>query len=389
MSQHRLKYMKHNILPITLPMLIGLMAVSSCASDPEEPDYATGEEMTFDVETPAVTRASVNTGTSSFNNKSFKLFGDLNTAKVYINGEYFEGIKRIFDGTEVKYASSKCNYGTTQYWLMGQEYWFVALFPYSPQGVSDMTYDDSKLSFTYTLPSDLNNAVDLLAATDRRKFHFGLSNTTVSFKFQHLLSQINIEAALDEDLMYEDDDDYEASDPDYRDEFIEFHKVEICGSKTAANFTVAPSATLSTNPATTGTIEKTLIDNATASKLTKTFTSSKKLTNNKQFVSFFSNADALLIMPQEFASDSEAKMVFTYTVNGNTERERQIELPLAGYNWEAGKTYTYKFTVSKAYTGQIKEGSLTIEINDFTTPGVQDKWISDDDTMKFEFDAPR
>ncbi|MDE6304698.1 MAG: fimbrillin family protein, partial [Paramuribaculum sp.] len=332
--------MKHNILHILLPVLIGLMCVSSCTSEADMPDYATGVEMTFDVATATVSRASVNTGTTSLKNQSFKLFGDLNTAKVYINGEYFEGIRRIFNGTEVKYTGTSCNYGTTQYWLMGQEYWFVALFPYSPRGVSDMTYDDSKLSFTYSLPSDLNNAVDLLAATDRRKFHFGISNTTVSFKFQHLLSQINIEAALNEDLMYEDDDEYEASDPDYRDEFIEFHRVDICGSKTAATFTVAPAATLSSNPATNGTIEKTLIDNATASKLSKTFTTAKKLTNNKQFVSFFSNTDALLIMPQQFASDSEAKMVFTYTINGNTERERQIELPLAGYNWEAGKTYT-------------------------------------------------
>ena len=381
--------MKHNILHNILPVLVGLMFVSSCTSDPDEPDYGTGEEMTFDVATATASRASVNTGTSSFNNKSFKLFGNLNTAKVYINGEYFEGIRRIFDGTEVKYASSKCNYGTTQYWLMGQEYWFVAIFPYSPQGVTDMTYDDSKLSFTYTLPSDLNDAVDLLAATDRRKFHLGISST-VSFKFQHLLSQINIEAALDEDLMYDDDDDYRVSDPDYRDEYIEFQRVEICGSKTAAIFTIEPEATLSSNPATTGIVDTKPIDSGADSKLSKPFFEATKIiTNNNKHVTFFSNTDALLIMPQEFASDSEAKMVLTYTVNGNTERERQIELPLAGFKWEAGKTYTYKFTVSKAYTGQIKEGSLTIEIDDFTTPGAQDKWISDDETMKFEFDAPR
>ena len=385
MLQHRLKYMKPNILHIILPMLIGLVFVSSCTSDPEVPDYTTGEEMTFDVGTAS--RASVITN-SNATKQSFKLFGDLNTSKVYINGEYFEGLRKIFDGTQVKYQSNAWNYGATQYWLLGQEYSFVAIMPYDVSGVSGLTYDDSKLSFTYTLPSDLNNAVDLLAATDRRKFHLGLSGT-VSFKFQHLLSQINIQAALDEDLMYEDDDAYEASDPDYKDEYIEFHRVDIYGAKTAATFTVAPAATLSSNPATTGTIGKTLIDNSADSKLSKSFNTAKKLTNNKQPVTFFSNTDALLIMPQQFASDSEAKMVFTYTINGNTERERQIELPLAGYNWEAGKTYTYKFTVSKAYTGQIKEGSLTIEIDDFTTPGANDQWVSDDDTLKFDFNAPR
>ena len=370
-------------------MLIGLLSVSSCMSEPEVTDYTTGEEMTFDVSTATatVTRASVNTGTTSLKNQSFKLFGDLNTSKVYINGEYFEGIKRIFDGTEVKYTGT-CNYGTTQYWLMGQEYWFVALFPYSPQGVSDMSYDDSKLCFTYTLPSDLNNAVDLLAATDRRKFHFSISST-VTLNFKHLLSQISIQAALDEDLMYVDDEDYRNSDPDYEDEYIEFKRVDIYGAKTAATFTVAPAETLSTNPENTGIVNVKLIDNGADSKLSKPFSTPTKITNNNKLVSFFSNTDALLIIPQQFAADSEAKMVLTYTINGNTERERQIELPLAGYIWEGGKTYTYKFTVSKAYTGQIKEGSLTIEINDIIDPNANDRWISGGDKLEFEFDAPK
>ncbi|MDE5839700.1 MAG: fimbrillin family protein, partial [Muribaculaceae bacterium] len=213
--------MKHKVLYILLPMLIGMTFVSSCTSDPEVTDYATGEEMAFEVGTS--TRASINTGASSLKNLSFRLFGDLNTKKVYINGEYFEGIRKIFDGTEVKYNGSSCSYGTVQYWLMDQEYSFIALFPYSLQGVSDMTYSDSKLSFTYTLPSDLNNAADLLAATDRRKYLLDSGGTAtlnkVKFLFYHLLSQINIQAALDEDLMYEDDDDYRKEDRDYKDEY--------------------------------------------------------------------------------------------------------------------------------------------------------------------------
>ncbi|MDE5856876.1 MAG: fimbrillin family protein [Muribaculaceae bacterium] len=376
--------MKHNIPHIILTMLIGMAFVSSCTSDPEVTDCATGVEMTFDVETASASRASIITKDNA-TKQTFNLFGTLNTSKVYINGEYFEGSKTIFDGTQVKYQSSAWNYGTTQYWLLGQEYSFVAVMPFTISGATDMTYSGSGLSFTYTLPSDLNNAIDILAATDRRKFL--LNNTDlpkVSFTFSHLLAQINIQVALDEDLMYEDDDNYRGADPDYEDEYIEFHKVEIWGSKTAANFTITPAASSSTNPDPSGTIEAMLIDNATDSKLSKSFTS-KKLTNNKEFVSFFSNTDALLIMPQQFAADSEAKMVLTYTVNGNTDRLRQIEIPLAGYKWEAGKTYTYKFTVSKAYTGQIKEGSLAIEINDITDSGANDRWISENDKLVFKF----
>ncbi|MDE6460926.1 MAG: fimbrillin family protein, partial [Paramuribaculum sp.] len=178
-------------------------------------------------------------------------------------------------------------------------------------------------------------------------------------------------------------------DPIYADEYIEFHKVEILGSKTAATFTITPAAPSSKNPDSSGTIKATLIDNPTDSKLSKPFTKAAvKITNNKQYVTFFSDTDALLIIPQEFASDSGAKMVLTYTVNGNTERLRQLEFPLEGSKWEAGKIYTYKFTVSKVYTGQIKEGSLSIEINDITDPDADDRWISDTDKLIFEFDAP-
>ena len=367
-------------------MLIGMAFASSCTSDPEVTDYATGEEMTFDV--GPSTRAIV-IKKDNVTKQTFRLYGDLNTKSVYINGEYFEGLRKIFDGAQVKYQSSAWNYGTAQYWLLGQEYSFVAIMPYAISGASGMTYSNSELSFSYTLPSNLNDAVDLLAATDRRKFHLGSSSlATVSFTFKHLLSQISIQIALDEDLMYVDDDNYRKEDPDYEDEFIEFHRVEIYGSRSAAAFTVTPGSLPADGQTSEGTIDMRLIDNDGDSKLSKPLSPARKITNNGQHVSIFSDADALLLMPQEFASDSEAKMGLTYTVNGNTGRERQIELPLAGNKWEAGKTYTFKFTVSKAYTGQIKEGSLTIEINDTTDPDASDRWISEEDKLQFDFGVP-
>ena len=369
-------------------MLIGLACASSCTSEPDVPDYAAKEKMTFDV--GLETRASVITS-SNRTQQSFKIFGDLNTSKVYINGEYFEGLRKIFDGAKVEYKSSAWNYGTAQYWLLGQEYSFVAIMPYAIPGASDMTYSDSKVSFAYTLPSNLDNAVDLLAAADRRKYVLnssGTSTSKVTFTFNHLLSQINIWAALDEDLMYEDDDEYRKSDSDYKDEFIEFHRVDIYGPKTSATFTIAPGTTLKDNQTSESIRTQSLINNDAGSKLIKTI-SAKKITNNKKFVSFFSDTDALLMLPQTFDDDSEAKMVLTYTVNGNTERERQITLPLKDITWEAGKLYTYKFTVSKAYTGQIKKGSLEIDINDITVEDADDRWIDDTtDELKFEFDAP-
>ena len=102
-----------------MTVLIGSACTISCTSQPDVPDYTTGEEMTFDVEAaPVSSRASVITDQNK-TSQSFKLFGDLNTSKVYINGEYFEGLRKIFDGTQVTRKNCAWNYGTTQYWLLG------------------------------------------------------------------------------------------------------------------------------------------------------------------------------------------------------------------------------------------------------------------------------
>lgn len=389
--------MKNIKLHTALPAIIGLTCAASCTSDNDMPDCTTPEVMTFDV--AGATRATVITSLNK-SNESFRLYGNLNTGtqKVNINGATYQGLINIFDAKQITYNSSKWDYGNTRYWLLGQLYSFVAIYPYSAPGVSDMTFEDSdsRLNFTYIIPSDLNTVPDLLVATDRRKIVMTTSGTldssltTVSFAFNHLMSQIDIQVALDESLMYPDETDRETY-PYNKDEYIGFQRVEIYGVKTTAKYTVEPSSTLSSNKTSTSIINREIIDDIAYTELTYTIPSDKTIhvTNNNTLTNIFPSPEHLLMLPQEVPSDSEAKMVFIYTVNDNTEREREIILPLKGTNWEPGKKYTYKFTVSKAYTGQIKAGSLEIVINDFTDEDADDRWISDEDLLKFEFDGPK
>ncbi|MDE6379409.1 MAG: fimbrillin family protein, partial [Muribaculaceae bacterium] len=139
-------------------------------------------------------------------------------------GEFYAGLKIIFDKQKVELKNGKWDYGAKQYWLMGQEHSFVAIHPYDVlPDLDSLKYENSKVSFTYELPDSLDKAKDLLVATHRRIYNMDNGNP-VRFNFTHLLSTINIEPALDEVLMYEDEDD-KVNYPYNEDEYILFQKI--------------------------------------------------------------------------------------------------------------------------------------------------------------------
>ncbi|MDE6402840.1 MAG: fimbrillin family protein, partial [Muribaculaceae bacterium] len=191
--------MKHNIIIHTLlPTILTLACVVSCTSDPDV--LETGTEMEFDATEVAGSRAVITT-TATLKNQPFMLFGDM-----YRGGEFYAGRKELFFKQKVTFKNNKWDYGTPLYWLMGQEHTFVAIHPYldSNPEISDLDYSDSKVSFIYTLPESLDNVTDILVAAHRRMYNLD-SGAAVKFKFNHLLSCINIMPALDEVLMYEDE----------------------------------------------------------------------------------------------------------------------------------------------------------------------------------------
>ena len=108
----------------------------------------------------------------------------------------------------------------------------------------------------------------------------------------------------------------------------------------------------------------------------------------------------MIVLPQTFGTDS--KIILYYTVNderidieANGENDksnkvkpvRTITIPLSGGKWEVGTNYTYTFTIEKAYTGQIKAGSFTIDVDDpqLTEGASDDAWVWDGETIDFIF----
>lgn len=362
--------------------ILGMACSTSCMSDPE-PVLESGEELRFEV-AEAASRASVTTN-SNLKSRPFSLFGDMNRT-----GEYYPGLKVIFNGDKVKYENNKWDYGAPLYWLMGQEHSFVAIHPYSDniQGLSDLTYSDSKVSFTYTVPTtndiiDYSALTDILVATHRRKYNLDTAGE-VKFGFRHILSRINIAPALDEVLMYPDETD-KVNHPDNKDEYILFHKIEIYRLKTKASFSFTPA------PIQTGQTDERIAtyemyENSLAD-IVLTFSVPKKVTNNKKNVNICDNDDAMLVLPQSI--DKDAKVVLYYTVNDDhpmrTITFSFSDLPID--KWESDKVYTYMFTIQKAYTGQIKDGSLKWILTDISDSEANDRWINEDGTIRQDFDA--
>lgn len=367
-------YIKH----VIFPMAVALVCAASCTSDsdPGMSDIEKGEELTFEVKTG--TRAFV-TNSTNLKATPFMLFGD-----VIRKGEFHSGLRPLFDKAKVKYENSSWNYGIKQYWQMGQEHSFVAIHPYDVPGLSDLKYDASKVSFTYTLPDTLDQAKDILIATHRRKYTFD-SAGSIKFEFKHLLSRINIAPTLHEVLMYDDNPEIQAKDTLYN-EYILFHRMEIHGVKTRGAFSFLPKPLPEGLYSTDEYLET--FDSDEGQKLETIildFKEPNQLTNKNQPITILTDKDAVIVLPQSFADDSESKIILTYTVNDD-EPLRTITIPLKNTTWETGKTYTYKFTIEKAYTGQIKPGSLEIEADDFRLPEVNDnEWINGGENITYDF----
>lgn len=367
-------------------MMLGMACVTSCMSE-REPVLESGEELKVEV-TEAASRSALTTD-QNIKTLPFSLFGD-----VYRTGEYYSGLKVIFNGDNVQYTNNQWNYGPPIYWLMGQVHSFVAIHPASDKipGLSDLTYSDSRVNFTYTIPVtnniiDYNAVPDILVATHRRDYNFDTAGA-VKFGFRHILSRINIEPALDEFLMYEDEP-YNSTHPENKDEYIRFEKFEIYGLKTKASFVFTPASIPSGQLKTDETDQTYEVDDSSVADAVLTFTKPKTVTNNKKNVNVCADDDAFFVLPQTIGQD--ARIILYYTVNDDHRDDRfvrTITFPFSGLpidRWEGGKIYTYSFTIEKAYTGQIKPGSLKWKITDITDDKASDNWINDEGIFEHTF----
>lgn len=315
----RLKYKIYALIALGLAAT-SVLSSSCTGDDPDEP--AQGAAMEFAVGAESHSSRANNAGFSEF-----AVFGDIKKIDTETNepGE----ITKIMENVAVAYVDTAASwkYCETQYWFPKYEHSFVAINP-SATVATNAQYSNSQLSFTYTLPTDQNRTADIVAATHRRYYEGGKAET-VTLRFGHVMTQINVAAALDDNLMSKDG-------------YIDFSKIEMSGFNTEATFNIAPAPLLSAQQTDDRVIEVTA-QKGSGSMMTE-FEEPKRVMNDKKYVSLL--GDGLIMLPQSYGDDAEARITLTYKIDKETEQKR-IEIPLKGQTWEPGKRYTYRFVIDR------------------------------------------
>lgn len=315
------------------PLLVGLF-ITSCSS--EEP-LASGREMKFEMAHD--TRAAITS--SNITDYSFALFGDMTP---FPGSDEVTQKTVLFDNANVSHNGSAWIPSSTQYWMHNHDHSFVAILPSevisAPE--ADYSYSDSKLSFAYTLPADHTLTHDILTATHRRKYvdqreideEGNVTGTTadvVYLRFSHLLSLINVAPAFSDNIMAPTD-------------FIEFHKVVLSGFKSKAVFSITPSPLQIADETDDRVFD--VDGHEGTGEITINFSEPKRIFNDGKFVRLLDDTEAFMMLPQIFAADSDAKIMFTYSL-GEDPTEKQATLSLKGQQWLSGKNYVYNFTIDR------------------------------------------
>ena len=333
--------------------LAGMMV--SCSSEDSEPTCAGSEEVVF--VTPEPTRAGVTT-TANLTAKPFTVYGDMSLA----GGE--GDLTVLMNGSQATYNTSekKWNYGTTLYWFPNHVHSFVALHPIeainSTRTVTDVKYDDGRLSFNYTHPSDYKKASDLLVATHRRQYvqELGKRAEPVSLTFGHILSVLDIQIRYCEELAYNNWNNR-----------IEVTEIVLDGINVSGTYNVRPNDLNETN-ASSGTDAH---DGSGWSNL-KTGSSAfrgdtynewntghinQEVTQTPVFKPVFKNTDAFIVLPKA-SGNVTLTMTFRLYVNGTYAADHTLSTVLENAEWGAGQKITYSLQVK---VGEILQGGCKIE----------------------------
>lgn len=330
---HKYNYMTYNkIERIILPLVSCLLlCVTSCTSDHDsETVFA---ELKFELKN--VSRSSA-TNNINFNSKSFMVFGDMKFMDSPSSGSTV-----IFNGDEVKYNSSKnvWEYSNSQYWFPHHEHSFIAIHPADATGISNTTYSDNTLSFSYTLPDSFVDTPDLLAATHRRMYEDKESSpaTPVGLKFFHIMSRVNFLLKCNG-----------VADK------ITVTKIELEGINRTGTFTITPASLL---PDSRQTDDYSSSWTGISNKGTLTANIDVDVAD-EEVHPLFPDDNALFVIPQ--LDNKEIIMKITYMYDNDTEHEEQVMTAQEAIGgWEPGKIYSYSITVN-IISKEIYMGSVNV-----------------------------
>lgn len=336
--------------------LSALWLATACTSSADEPQ-AGSNEMVFTTE--GLSRTSV-TGNSNLYNYPFAVYGDM----IHAVRQPDSKLILTHNNTEVRYdaQSGVWTYDETQFWFPGFQYSFVAIHPANPLHLSNSQYQNNQLKFTYTQPDNFRKAQDILFATHRRTYTSGKTDP-VGFTFSHLLSCMNIQVLF--------------NTPIYGVDSLKVKRITLKNISKKGTWAVTPAPLIGSYMTSDYDFESgsysgwKILDNADL-ELDFTDNPARGVTipNDNKHYQLFSNADALLLLPNP---EPGTELIFEYTIfenYGTTSRDvtHSVIIPSA---WQAGNNYQLSLDVIN-HTVNIK---CTVE-----------KWH---DFPAFEIDVPR
>lgn len=311
-------------------------AMSACDSESSTTDIIEqGTGVTFTAREASRTTLISN---STISQNSFAVYGDM----VPTASASTDAPTVVFDGNEVIYGNGAWSYANPQYWFPGHIYSFVALYPATYNNVSDLIYQDSRLSFTYTQPDDYTRAIDLLIANHRRRYTAAGNGSTVAFDFRHLMSRLDFVANVD---------------PSIGTGSVTIDSITLRGVNTKAIFSIIPASLSNGQTQTIDYSEGSWTGHSmpdTIFTLTPALTLPKTDNNGTAYSEhlFPNPSDPLLIIPQDVPADVEVKIDYTRITEGSNPQRKTVVSKLfttsvTAHNgvWEPAKSYTYTFTI--------------------------------------------
>lgn len=285
------------------------------------------------------TRATVTSTDNIYTmGSAFAIYGDMSDSSKSIV---------LFNGDDVTYDSSnQWTYSNPRYWFANYEYSFVAIHPKTIPGLKDLKYENNRLAFSYTLPSNYSEATDILIAGHRRYYDASPSDpASVELSFGHIMTRLNFVAYVDKSSQNAD---------------VEINKITIKGIASVASYTVRPTSIQPGSTETSDFDEAFWTTPTSAITLSKT-PSQKNVTSGvkdgMKTITLFPDSDPLFVIPQTVTGDMIVEII--YTLNGKEDTFEAYLNSTTIEKWDAGRSYAYSFTVKD--DGSILFAAPTVE----------------------------